>query len=122
MRPAVVREVTLVCPGFAVDCLETLEEIDIENRDVFMRAGGERYQYVPALTPAPAMRMPRGPDRAALSGLTHAGMAAFQRRAQVPPREVERATAPAGDFHETDASIDVARLVEFYERLGSPRP
>jgi len=44
-----VREVTLVCPGFAVDCLETLEEIDIENRDAFMRAGGERYQYVPAL-------------------------------------------------------------------------
>src|SRR5438477_12923440 len=44
-----VREVTLVCPGFAVDCLETLEEIDIENRDAFMRAGGQRFQYVPAL-------------------------------------------------------------------------
>jgi ferrochelatase len=44
-----VREVTVVCPGFAVDCLETLEEIDIENRDIFLRAGGQRYQYVPAL-------------------------------------------------------------------------
>jgi protoporphyrin/coproporphyrin ferrochelatase len=44
-----LREVTVVCPGFAVDCLETLEEIDIENRDFFMRAGGQRYQYVPAL-------------------------------------------------------------------------
>jgi len=44
-----VREVTLVCPGFAVDCLETLEEIDIENRNAFLRAGGQRYQYVPAL-------------------------------------------------------------------------
>ena len=44
-----VREVTLVCPGFAVDCLETLEEIDIENRAAFMRAGGERFEYVPAL-------------------------------------------------------------------------
>ncbi len=44
-----VREVTLVCPGFAVDCLETLEEIDIENRAVFMRAGGGRFEYVPAL-------------------------------------------------------------------------
>ncbi|HET7197053.1 MAG TPA: ferrochelatase [Burkholderiales bacterium] len=44
-----VRAVTLVCPGFAVDCLETLEEIDIENRAAFMRAGGERFQYVPAL-------------------------------------------------------------------------
>jgi len=44
-----VREVTVVCPGFAVDCLETLEEIAIENRAAFTRAGGERYEYVPAL-------------------------------------------------------------------------
>jgi ferrochelatase len=44
-----VREVSVVCPGFAVDCLETLEEIDIENRAAFLRAGGERYEYVPAL-------------------------------------------------------------------------
>ena len=44
-----VREVSVVCPGFAVDCLETLEEIDIENRAAFMGAGGARYEYVPAL-------------------------------------------------------------------------
>jgi len=44
-----VRGVSVVCPGFAADCLETLEEIQIENRDVFLRAGGERYEYVPAL-------------------------------------------------------------------------
>ena len=48
-----VRTVTIVCPGFAVDCLETLEEIDIENRAAFMRAGGERYEYVPALNARP---------------------------------------------------------------------
>ena len=48
-----VREVTVVCPGFSVDCLETLEEIDIENRDVFIRAGGARFQYVPALNARP---------------------------------------------------------------------
>jgi protoporphyrin/coproporphyrin ferrochelatase len=44
-----VREVTVVCPGFAVDCLETLEEIAIENRALFMQAGGQRFDYVPAL-------------------------------------------------------------------------
>jgi len=44
-----VREVTVVCPGFAVDCLETLEEIAIENRDAFLRAGGQRFEYVEAL-------------------------------------------------------------------------
>jgi ferrochelatase len=44
-----IHEVTVVCPGFSVDCLETLEEIDIENRDIFMRAGGRDFQYIPAL-------------------------------------------------------------------------
>jgi ferrochelatase len=48
------REVTVVCPGFAADCLETLEEIAIENRGVFMRAGGQRYEYVPALNASAA--------------------------------------------------------------------
>jgi ferrochelatase len=49
-----VREVTVVCPGFAVDCLETLEEIDMENRAIFMRAGGQRFEYVPALNDSAA--------------------------------------------------------------------
>lgn len=44
-----VHDVTVMCPGFAVDCLETLEEIAIENRDIFVRAGGQRFEYVPAL-------------------------------------------------------------------------
>jgi protoporphyrin/coproporphyrin ferrochelatase len=44
-----IRNVSLVCPGFAADCLETLEEIGIENRDVFLAAGGEKYQYIAAL-------------------------------------------------------------------------
>jgi ferrochelatase len=44
-----IQEVTVVCPGFSVDCLETLEEIEIENRDLFTHAGGHKFQYVPAL-------------------------------------------------------------------------
>ncbi|MDH3689338.1 MAG: ferrochelatase [Gammaproteobacteria bacterium] len=44
-----VRSVDLVCPGFAVDCLETLEEIDQQNRRLFMNAGGERFSYIPCL-------------------------------------------------------------------------
>jgi ferrochelatase len=43
------RQVTVICPGFSIDCLETLEEIEMENRDRFMAAGGEQFQYVPAL-------------------------------------------------------------------------
>jgi len=44
-----VKNVQVVCPGFAVDCLETLEEIEIQNRKLFMRKGGERFDYIPAL-------------------------------------------------------------------------
>lgn len=44
-----IKDVTLVCPGFAVDCLETLEEIAQQNREIFLQAGGERFSYIPAL-------------------------------------------------------------------------
>jgi ferrochelatase len=43
------RAVTVVCPGFSVDCLETLEEIALRNRDAFLANGGESYDYIPAL-------------------------------------------------------------------------
>lgn len=49
-----IRAVDVVCPGFAVDCLETLDEIAHENRRVFLAAGGETYHYVPALNAEPA--------------------------------------------------------------------
>ena len=48
-----VRRVDVVCPGFAADCLETLEEIALLNRDVFVAAGGERLRYIPALNDRP---------------------------------------------------------------------
>ena len=44
-----VRHVQVLCPGFAVDCLETLEEIAIRNHARFLQAGGERFEYIPAL-------------------------------------------------------------------------
>jgi len=44
-----VRHVQVLCPGFAVDCLETLEEIALANHARFLRAGGERFDYIPAL-------------------------------------------------------------------------
>lgn len=49
-----VKAVRVVCPGFATDCLETLEEVAGENREGFLHAGGERYAYVPALNDSPA--------------------------------------------------------------------
>ncbi len=44
-----IEHVQVICPGFAADCLETLEEIAMENRDHFLGAGGARYEYIPCL-------------------------------------------------------------------------
>ena len=44
-----VRSVDVICPGFISDCLETLEEIDMECREAFLHAGGERFGYIPCL-------------------------------------------------------------------------
>ncbi|MCH9758114.1 MAG: ferrochelatase [Proteobacteria bacterium] len=44
-----VKSVQMVCPAFAADCLETLEEIAEENREIFIHAGGTAYDYIPAL-------------------------------------------------------------------------
>ncbi len=44
-----IRNVTIICPGFAVDCLETLEEISKRYRELFIAAGGENFTYIPAL-------------------------------------------------------------------------
>lgn len=48
-----IKSVEIICPGFAADCLETLEEIAEENRDVFLAAGGQSFHYIPALNAAP---------------------------------------------------------------------
>lgn len=44
-----ITEVCIICPGFAVDCLETLEEISKRYRSIFLKAGGKRFNYIPAL-------------------------------------------------------------------------
>lgn len=44
-----IAHVAVVCPGFSADCLETIEEIGQENREVFLSAGGETYHYISAL-------------------------------------------------------------------------
>jgi len=49
LAAAGVRSVQVLCPGFSVDCLETLEEIAVENRNIFLEAGGEYYDYIPCL-------------------------------------------------------------------------
>ncbi len=44
-----IRRVAVIAPGFAADCLETLEEISIAGREQFLSAGGEKFAYLPCL-------------------------------------------------------------------------
>ena len=48
-----IRNLDVVCPGFACDCLETLEEIAVENAQAFHEAGGGVFRYLPALNASP---------------------------------------------------------------------
>jgi len=48
-----LKNLQVVCPGFSVDCLETLDEIALEGRDEFIKAGGESLEYIPCLNDSP---------------------------------------------------------------------
>ena len=43
------KAVDIICPGFSADCLETLDEIEIEYHDLFIQQGGEEFNYIAAL-------------------------------------------------------------------------
>ncbi len=48
-----LKNVDVVCPGFTSDCLETLEEINMEAREAFLHAGGQQFQYIPCVNDSP---------------------------------------------------------------------
>ncbi len=83
-----IRSLDVVCPGFSADCLETLEEIDQLNREIFVHAGGERFRYIPCLN-----------DRAdhvqALAGVAFAHLQGWVEPAEASAGERLRAEAAA---------------------------
>ena len=48
-----VRHIAVLNPGFSADCIETLEEIDGENREIFLHAGGTEFAHIPCLNDSP---------------------------------------------------------------------
>jgi protoporphyrin/coproporphyrin ferrochelatase len=48
------KRMVMIAPGFSADCLETLEELDGENREIFEHHGGEHFSYIPALNDSDA--------------------------------------------------------------------
>jgi ferrochelatase len=83
-----IKSVQVFCPGFAADCLETIEEIGEENHEYFMEAGGEHYQYITALNDRPA-------HIAALYQLIKHNLQGWQ--INDDPARAERAAALAAD-------------------------
>ncbi len=64
-----VRDVAVLAPGFSADCLETLEEIESEIRDAFLKSGGKKFTYIPCLNAEPAhIRMLAGIVERELAG------------------------------------------------------
>ncbi len=78
-----LASVDVLCPGFSVDCLETLEEIDGLNRELFQHAGGGDYRYIPCLNERPD-------HLAALAGIAMRHLAGW-----VTPPQAEAASAMA---------------------------
>jgi ferrochelatase len=64
-----VKNLAVVMPGFSADCLETLEEIAVENAEIFRHAGGERFAAIPCLNDSErGMRMISGLVERELAG------------------------------------------------------
>ncbi len=49
-----ITSVDAICPGFSVDCLETLEEVNMEYNELFLNAGGKSFNYIPCLNARPS--------------------------------------------------------------------
>ena len=47
------KKLLLICPAFVADCLETLEEISMEGKEIFLEAGGEEFNQIPCLNDHP---------------------------------------------------------------------
>ena len=98
MAKAGVRSLDVICPGFSADCLETIEEIDEQNREIFLHAGGERYRYIPALNDRPDhIRFLTDLTLRNLHGWIEPDAARARREAELSARLAEaRMAAPVG--------------------------
>jgi ferrochelatase len=75
-----LKSLDIVAPGFSADCLETLEELDGENREIFEHNGGEKFRYIPCLNARPD-------NIAMLTGLIEENIGDWLRHEYQPPSE-----------------------------------
>ena len=88
-----VKNLAVVTPGFSADCLETLEEIAVENAHIFKRHGGENFAAIPCLNDsAPGMLVIA---QMALRELQRLGVALMRRAASSRHRAPPHSGRPA---------------------------
>jgi protoporphyrin/coproporphyrin ferrochelatase len=83
-----LKRVDVMCPGFTADCLETLEEINMEARQAYVQAGGEAFSYIPCLNDSPAFA-------SALATLVERHLQGWDTQAASDPAEAARQRAAA---------------------------
>lgn len=91
-----VQQLQVVCPGFSIDCLETLEEIAMEGKEEFVKAGGADLKYIPCLNDSAS-------HVAALSAL-------LRRHGQGWPEFEGRSAEPQAHVHQRLEQVDKAAL------------
>ena len=82
------KSVDVLCPGFTGDCLETLEEINMEAREAFLHAGGEQFSYIPCLNDSPNWTT-------ALAGITAQHLSGWPTRAGPDKQALEASKVAA---------------------------
>jgi len=96
-----IKHIDLICPGFSADCLETIEEINVENREIFLHAGGEKFHYIEALN-----------DRAShiqcLSDLVHQHISGWPESDHLTPATINPINPPINDPQLLSASRERA--------------
>lgn len=83
-----IDNLQVICPGFSADCLETLEEISIRNKEQYLHHGGRQFSYIPALNDS-AVHVE------ALTGIVRRHLSGWELPASGTQREVSRARAAA---------------------------
>ena len=109
--------VDVVCPGFVADCLETLEEIGIEGRDTFLKAGGKAFHAIPCLNEHPAWIARAGrPGVAAVAGLA-------RRAARTPRPANTRCCGPRRSARPAKVRLEpyLPEISDVVQTLARPR-
>lgn len=100
LAKAGIKRVDVMCPGFVCDCLETLEEINMEAKGDFLTAGGQTFHYIPCLNEAPDWIN-------AMAELAERNMAGWPTMLTPAKQEAQRRDAEIGRLHAKSLGAEI---------------